>query len=410
VLAGQGTSVPAGEAVDPLGAQVRMEFTKQNGVLAPAAATCTFVPFGFPFGNTCLFTDPAAGFPSDEIFGVDLPPNSEFTLTLVKQPDSGQVLRLANSPASLTGHTTDVDSTPDPADPLVTGPLVLSAPGGYRTLGVSLGGDGARAGATFDLCTVVDTTCDPNAAPPVALPPGFPFGDPLLLEAAAAATSGMDPARVVSTTTNAQGMATFPGSHRPGAYTVVQTSAPAGQSFDPTPRVLTVGVATSLADRDTPVLLAVGDQPVDPPVTVPVDTPVTPAPAAAPVNEVAEQSLAAGEQQTISIGGFQPFEMVHGVLHSTPVDLGTVQADANGVATFTFTVPAGLETGTHSVTMEGLTSGIVGTATFTVTAAAESAGGLAYTGAEVVPLIALGGGLLVVGAGAVTVANRRRSA
>jgi hypothetical protein len=106
--------------------------------------------------------------------------------------------------------------------------------------------------------------------------------------------------------------------------------------------------------------------------------------------------------------------MVHGVLHSTPVDLGTVQADAHGVATFTFTVPAGLELGTHSVSMTGLTSGTLAEATFTVTVAAAatatSTEGLAYTGTDVLPLVAAGAGLLAAGAAAVTVANRRRRA
>jgi hypothetical protein len=189
---------------------------------------------------------------------------------------------------------------------------------------------------------------------------------------------------------------------------VVQTAAPAGQSFDASPRTLVVGAATSLADRDTPVRLTLGA-----PVSTPVDVtpaPVASAPTAAPTTSVARQTVAAGKQQTVTVSGFQPGEIVHGVLHSTPVDLGTVRADANGVATFTFTIPAGLEVGTHSVTMTGLTSGITAEATFTVTAAAEGVGGLAYTGAEVVPLLAVGGGLLVAGAAAVTVAGRRRSA
>jgi hypothetical protein len=125
---------------------------------------------------------------------------------------------------------------------------------------------------------------------------------------------------------------------------------------------------------------------------------------------VAVPTVAPGKEQTVVLGGFQPHEMVHGVLHSTPVDLGTVEADDNGFATFTFTIPAHLEGGIHSVTMTGATSGVTAEATFTVTVADQDAGGLAYTGADVLPLLALGGGLLVAGVGAVTVASRRRSA
>jgi hypothetical protein len=214
----------------------------------------------------------------------------------------------------------------------------------------------------------------------------------------------------VTATTNSSGTAVFPGVYRPGAYTVVQTAAAAGQSFDPAPRTLVVGTAHSVAERDTTVWLPLGE-PVSTTSAAPDTTPATSASAGASAGaSVAAQTVAAGKQQTVTLGGFQPHEMVHGVLHSTPVDLGTVQADAAGFATFTFTIPAGLESGIHSVTMTGLTSGATAEATFTVTAGAQSTGGLAYTGTDVLPLLAVGGGLLVAGAAGVTIAGRRRSA
>ena len=417
-LAGADDHVPDGASIDPTGAQVTMTFSKQNDVPKPASSTCTFTSVG-PFGLQCSFP-PAPDFPPSGIFGsIELPAGSEFTLELVKQPTSGQLLVLeGSSPTVLEGYTTDSSS----GGPLDLGSFVLSAPGGYRTLGVTVNGTGDRAGSTFALCTIPGSTCT-EQAPPVG---PDPF-DPLL---GFATPAGLDPDLLVSATTDAQGRATFDGIYRPGTYTVVQTAAPAGQSFDATPGTLVVAAATSLADRDVPVRLAVGEpvevdtpDPTTPPVTStpPVSTPPagTPAtstpststPAGTPVTStVAVPQIVAGKQQTVTIGGFQPYEMVHGVLRSTPVDLGTVQADANGNATFTFTVPAGLETGTHSVTMTGLTSGTEQAVTFTVTAPAAATGGLAYTGSEVVPLVALGGGLLVAGAGAVTVARRRRTA
>jgi hypothetical protein len=255
---------------------------------------------------------------------------------------------------------------------------------------VTVHGNGPWAGSTFDLCPVAGSDC----------------------------TDGDTEA--VTGTTDEHGTATFPGRYLPGAYRILQTGAPAGQSFDTTPHLLVVGAAHTLTERDTPALLTLGD-PVPDPVT-PVSTPTTSPTATGPTatsptatgapatSEVATQTIAAGKKQTVSIGGFQPHETVHGVLHSTPVDLGTVAADDAGVATFTFTVPAGLEGGAHSVTMTGLTSGTTAEATFTVTAAAQGAGDLAYTGADVLPLLAVGGGLLLTGATAVTVAGRRRSA
>lgn len=409
-LRGPNGLVPAGQSINPTGAQVQLSFSEVAGQQSNLTTTCTFGDLGFPFGSTCAFP-PTSGLTSNFPGSVMLPDHSSFTLTLTKQPDSGQLLLLPGSPVTAQGHTTDL-SDPEQPGSLVT----LTAPSGYRTLGVTVQGAGDRSGSTFELCTVPGDDCDPATAPPT--PPGIPpFGIPLVPAGiGAASSSGMDPAQVVSATTDAQGRATFPRVHRPGSYRVVQTAAPAGQTFDAAPRTLVVGTATSLADRDAPVQLSLGT-----PVSTPVTPPGTPAPQApapkpaagtapAPAGTVAAPSIAPGEQQTVTLSGFQPGELVRGVLRSTPVDLGTVVADANGVATFTFTVPAGVEAGTHTVTMTGLTSGVEQKAAFTVTSPAAATGGLAYTGAEVVPLLAVGGGLLAAGAAAVAVAGRRRSA
>jgi hypothetical protein len=381
---------PGGETVDGTGAEVTLTFTGGTG--AGTSTTCTFT------STSCAFA-PVPGLPTIDLpWGefLSLPADSDFVLTLTKAPASGQLI--ADSSAVLYGYTSS-----DQTDPMPThswSSMTLSAPSGYRTLGVQL--DGAPlAGSTFALCTIAGDDCSGEVVVPVED-----------AEMAAASTPGAD--HLVTALTNSAGLATFPGSYRPGSYTVTQTAAPAGFTFDPAPRQLLVGAAASVAQRGTVVPLhvtgPVSDQPT-PTSSVPTSTAPAPTSTAAPTaSTVAERTLAAGARQTVTLGGFQPGEMVHGVLHSTPVDLGTVQAGADGVATFTFLVPAGFEVGAHSVEMTGLTSGIVGEVSFVVTAATAGSGGLAYTGVEVVPLLALGGGLLVAGAGALTVAHRRRSA
>ncbi|HTN79519.1 MAG TPA: prenyltransferase/squalene oxidase repeat-containing protein [Acidimicrobiales bacterium] len=58
---------------------------------------------------------------------------------------------------------------------------------------------------------------------------------------------------------------------------------------------------------------------------------------------------------TVAVGGngFNPNEPVRITLFSDPVILGTVNADANGLASFTFVVPANTPAGAHQVEMAG---------------------------------------------------------
>ena len=62
---------------------------------------------------------------------------------------------------------------------------------------------------------------------------------------------------------------------------------------------------------------------------------------------------------TIAVGGtgFSPSEPVRVTLFSDPVVLGTTTADANGLASLTFVLPAGTSPGAHTVEMLGLASG-----------------------------------------------------
>jgi LPXTG-motif cell wall-anchored protein len=122
-----------------------------------------------------------------------------------------------------------------------------------------------------------------------------------------------------------------------------------------------------------------------------------------------------GQPVTISARTFCAGCPVTFMLFSEPINLGTVDADANGVATITFTVPEELSAGTHTVEASGTGADgqpLTVTTTITVTGAAGGAGGgnLPTTGndsaismSQVALAAIVGGGLLVL------VANKRRS-
>jgi hypothetical protein len=176
--------------------------------------------------------------------------------------------------------------------------------------------------------------------------------------------------------------------------------------------------ATNEGDGFVTISYQVPDETV---VSTPTAGPTTPTagpttPTATPTTDtarakVADTAIVAGSKQTITGDGFLPGETVHGVLHSDPIDLGTAVADANGVVTFSVTLPAGFETGTHAVVLSGATSGRVATVEFTVaaTTAAAAQGGLAYTGASVVIPLLTGLTALVVGAVLLLASRRRRT-
>ncbi|MEO6885730.1 MAG: hypothetical protein ABI232_05495, partial [Jatrophihabitantaceae bacterium] len=85
-------------------------------------------------------------------------------------------------------------------------------------------------------------------------------------------------------------------------------------------------------------------------------------------------SVQAGGKQTVTASGFSAGETVTAVLHSTPITLGTSKASSTGAVAYTFTVPATLATGSHTVVLTGTISGLSATSTaFTVTAAAPPA-------------------------------------
>lgn len=126
---------------------------------------------------------------------------------------------------------------------------------------------------------------------------------------------------------------------------------------------------------------------------------------AATASTATSNVAAPGQEVTKTYKGFKAFEKVTLVLHSTPVVLGTYTADANGVITATFTLPAGTTLGTHTLALDG-DAGSHFEETITLTADGKA---LAYTGASItLPLVA---GTVLVGAGAgALVLSRRRTA
>ena len=127
----------------------------------------------------------------------------------------------------------------------------------------------------------------------------------------------------------------------------------------------------------------------------------------APAAAAGSASVTVGASQTATAAGFTAGEQVTAVLNSTPVALGSVTAGADGTVALTFTVPATLDPGSHTVTFTGATSGLTATtAAFTAVAAAE----LANTGTNGRALVMLTGwALLALIAGtALTFAGRRR--
>ncbi len=128
----------------------------------------------------------------------------------------------------------------------------------------------------------------------------------------------------------------------------------------------------------------------------------------------------AGANATVTLGPFDPNTLVSAVLRSEPINLGTAMSNAQGYATFNFKVPANFS-GSHHVEATGKVNGqttTLSSPTFTVKPASSavsnnSGGTTAYarTGANsnTVPMAIGGASAVVVGAGLVAVAKRRRT-
>ncbi|MCZ2829425.1 hypothetical protein O2W14_11325 [Modestobacter sp. VKM Ac-2986] len=133
--------------------------------------------------------------------------------------------------------------------------------------------------------------------------------------------------------------------------------------------------------------------------------PNTPGVSSTTTDKTTGAAAAPGQKVVKVLKGFKAGEKVTVVLHSDPVVLGAFTADANGVVTVEFTVPAGTPLGNHTIAYTG-DQGTYFEEALQLTADGKA---LAYTGASIaMPLIG-GSVLLAAGAGAMVVGRRRRS-
>lgn len=118
-----------------------------------------------------------------------------------------------------------------------------------------------------------------------------------------------------------------------------------------------------------------------------------------------------GGNVSVGGGGFRARSTVQVIIYSKPVVLGSATVNAAGEVSLQVAIPESFEAGsTHNLTLQGVApDGSTRVLSRSVTLAGGS-GQLAYTGAVVVPLIALGGGLLIGGGYLATRGRARRGA
>jgi hypothetical protein len=132
-------------------------------------------------------------------------------------------------------------------------------------------------------------------------------------------------------------------------------------------------------------------------------------PGTLPTTTVSTQTPTAGSSVQFCGSGFQPGESVAIALDTT-VQPSAV-ADASGAFCTTVVLGATL-TGTHTLTAVGITSGSTSSLQIRIAGASAGttpSGGLAFTGAAVIGIGALGG-LLLIGGATMVLASRRRKA
>lgn len=121
-------------------------------------------------------------------------------------------------------------------------------------------------------------------------------------------------------------------------------------------------------------------------------------------------SPAPGGQFQVTASGFKPNSTVQMFVHSTPVLLATVTADANGVASARVQIPSSFTAGSsHQILAEGVDpSGGPLTDTLNITLAGGST--LPFTGVDALGIGAAGAGLVGFGSFLVFAARRKRAA
>ena len=145
--------------------------------------------------------------------------------------------------------------------------------------------------------------------------------------------------------------------------------------------------------------------------TIPTPTPTpTPSPSEPGTDDEAPQitlsasTVAQGGTVGVAGNGFEAGERLTVQLHSTPVTLGTIDADSAGNFSAPFTIPASTNPGVHRIVVSG-DSGEA-EAMITVTAVPAVPAALSVTGSEI-PVVAIVAGAFAVLLGATLLVLRR---
>ena len=173
--------------------------------------------------------------------------------------------------------------------------------------------------------------------------------------------------------------------------------------------------------EDAPATLVLWNSPTPDPEPEPTEVPSAPA---AIESTVLNLSLGAqigelveGSAVDYSANGLDPESAVTLTLRSTPQVIASGTAAANGRVSGSAVIPAGLETGWHSLTLSGTSA--VGSAVESVTwfqigsdgrlvQVSSTAPALADTGVDTLGALPLAGGLLILGFAAAVLATHRR--
>ena len=311
----------------------------------------------------------------------------------VAAPEPAHVLT-ANDDAASVVRGNAVDIAVRTNDTVTTGalgvPVITSAP--QHGTATVLGNGAVRytAGAsafgsatfTYSLCsnylppscdsatvTVTETAVPPSTSPPTSPPaatatapgaPDAPIGAPgageVGLTWSAPFADGGSPITDYTVQASSDGGATW-----------VTIAHPVSAATNGRITGLTNGVAYVFR---VAAVNAVGTGPFSgaSPVVVPVAPPADPAPLA-PSLKVNDSTPTPGSNVTVRLSQLTPFEWVAVYLFSSPVLLGTFQADGNGDLNATVVLPADLAPGAHTITASGQTSGVSGKAMLDVVAA-----------------------------------------
>jgi len=116
---------------------------------------------------------------------------------------------------------------------------------------------------------------------------------------------------------------------------------------------------------------------------------------------VADNSISAGAEVSVTFGGFMPGEFVQLIVASTPQVIGSGYANAQGVVTLSGTIPASLSSGNHTLAVYAPESGTGFKQPITVSGLALPATGSSSDGWLVA-------GMFTVIAGTVLSTRRRR--